>query len=201
MRWPSRWSMLSVALALSGLLLAARPALQVDAGAGHAASADQKPAPPTSVPAPLDAREQRAAAADGQAGASPAATASRPSGARSPAGDAAAPEPAPTTSTTAPMAVPASVHATLSRTTALAGWLEGPISISATYPLGAGGGRSAIARWSSPATLTLRATCDGTSSEASGGSGISVSLVGSSCDLTLEGPSDVVRTTFAIEVG
>jgi len=80
------------------------------------------------------------------------------------------------------------------------GWLEGPMSISATYPLASDEGRSITATWTGTATLDLGVSCDGGASSARGSSGLHLVAAAGSCVISLSGPADVATTSFHIVV-
>jgi len=81
------------------------------------------------------------------------------------------------------------------------GWLEGPTQVSATYLFSASPARSVVSSWSGASTLTISLLCDGVMSSRSGTSGISLWANGTSCSVSISGPSDVPLTTFTITLG
>jgi hypothetical protein len=81
------------------------------------------------------------------------------------------------------------------------GWLDAPLSISATYAFQASTPRTVVATWSGAPSLTLMVTCDGATTSTSGGSGLTLSAHGTSCSLTLAGPADVASTSYTITIG
>jgi cytoskeletal protein RodZ len=81
------------------------------------------------------------------------------------------------------------------------GWLDAPLSISATYYFPASTPRTVVATWSGAPSLSLKEICDGAVTSTSGGSGLTLSARGTSCSLTLAGPSDVVTTSYTVTIG
>jgi len=81
------------------------------------------------------------------------------------------------------------------------GWLDAPLSISATYDFQAPSPRTVVATWSGAPSLSLTLTCDGATTSTSGGSGLTLSAHGASCSLTLAGPADVATTSYTITIG
>ena len=110
-------------------------------------------------------------------------------------------QPTTTQPTTPPLVSVATVTPTTTAGQREVGWLQGPSVISATYFFSAGSARSVTATWTGAPTLVLSVTCDGTTTQTSGVSNLSLTAHGSSCSVTLSGPSTVATTTFAIVVG
>jgi len=110
-------------------------------------------------------------------------------------------QPTTTQPTTPPLVSVATVTPTTTTSQREVGWLQGPSVISATYFFSAGSARSVTATWTGASTLVLSVTCDGSTTQTSGVSNLSLTAHGSSCSVTLSGPSTVATTTFAIVVG
>lgn len=107
-----------------------------------------------------------------------------------------------TTSTSIPMTPAApSIQATVTAPSTFTGWLEGPTSVSASYPVNASSALHAAATWTGATSLTLTATCGVAATTTSGASGLSVALSPGECTVTLAGPADVPTTSFQISVG
>jgi hypothetical protein len=49
--------------------------------------------------------------------------------------------------------------------------------------------------------LTLTVDCDGTTTSTSGASGQSLMALGSSCQVSLSGPSNVIETSYTLSLG
>jgi len=197
---PSRWMMLTAALALLAVLLAAR-ALPPSHG-----RQSFHPLPPTSTSTHLRAarhhletpttRAPRPSVTSTTAAPS---TSVRSLAARvtSSPGDTTA---SPPVSAASSSGIPTGA-ATTSTERIVNGWLDGPTSVAASYLIAPSQPTLIRATWSGAATLQLVVACSGSSTQLTGGSGLSLTAAASSCTVTLQGPADVPPTSYMIDLG
>ena len=193
-RWPGRWVMLTCSLALVGILLASKPASETPRAVRSSGPSVHQPIPSSSQPRGGHHSQGTTTTTNSP----PSTTISQAWVASSSGPSSAIAQPAPQ----APTPVATSPEApVVDPTIHFSGWLVGPSSVAATYPISAPQLRNVVATWSGGAHLTLTIACDGSVHSTSGPSGLAVSAVGSSCTALLEGPSDVPSTSFDLAVG
>jgi hypothetical protein len=199
-----RWLMLLVALAALGILLEIAPHHDAVTAAGTTPTTH---APRGHVVHPRHSGSPTSARGDGTGQLErPAATAAVapvpvdvPSTNAELASTGGASIPGSTTTTAA--AAPVRAATVAPATSTFEGWLSGPMSVSASYPVAMPAPGDATATWTTGSQLTLQATCGTTTDEVTGSSGLRVVLGAADCTVTLSGPADVPTTSFSIVVG
>ena len=196
---PVRWVMLLIVLMALVVLIVSRPGLPQQRSRGHAMPRASVPdrasrtagLPSPSLTAPSSPTTEPSTVAHHDAAAASAGPLSLVTSSPGPSDT--------TTTTAAPTFTP--TQATAAPVTTFNGWLSGPTSVSASYPVSPVSPTRASATWNTSTSLTLAADCGGTTTSSSGSSGVSVTLPSGGCTITISGPDDVATTSFSISVG
>jgi len=206
-----RWVLLASALALLGVVVAAHGGGSTASAIAspHSTTSPSKASHPTSTHRSVHAATTttRRRAAHSPAATSEATALGVLAGSGTHRGVVATPsssssaEPVPTTTTTTLGPTVSPEPTTPASEQIDQGWLEGPFSVTASYPRTSATGGTIRATWDTASTLTFSYSCSAGADSITGSSGLNLTIPGGSCQVTITGPHDVPPTSFTLDLG